>query len=79
MSNILIYDVIYTNTDETFYVLNKEHENSTKYISENLENTYLKLKNDGWSKCGKVNKTDNVLVDLFSKDGSYIAVWEENK
>lgn len=77
MNNIMIFDVLYTTTDETFYVLNKIHDNASKYYAETLEDVFNKLKQDKWEQCGKVNKSDGLLVDMFKKDENYIAVWEE--
>lgn len=77
MTKIMIADVLYTTTDETFYVLDKVHDNASKYYAETLENVFNKLKQDNWEQCGKVNKSDGLLVDMFVKDSNYIAVWEE--
>lgn len=78
MPKIVIADVLYTNTDETFYVLNRPHDNAAKYCAETLDETFENLKADGWNRCGKVNKNDGSLADMCS-DGkiNYIAVWEE--
>lgn len=78
MSKIKIADVLYTATDESYYVLNREHENTEKYQGETIDAVYKKIVADGWNRCGKVNKSDNSLVDLFSNlRNDYIAVWEE--
>lgn len=77
MTKIMIADVLYTVSDETFYVLNRTNENAPKYYAETLEAVFDKLRQDKWVKCGKVNKSDNSLADMFKKDENYIAVWEE--
>lgn len=78
MSKIIVADVLYTSTDETFYVLNRIHSNAEKYIAKTLDGTFTKLKADGWSRCGKVNRSNDLLVDMLSNSkGDYIAVWEE--
>ena len=77
MTKIMIFDVLYTTTDETFYVLNTPHHNASKYYAETLEDVFNKLMQDDWNQCGKVNKSDYSLADMFEKDGNYIAVWEE--
>jgi len=77
MSKIVIRNVSYTNTDETFYVLNSECEISGKYQTDTLEEALMKLQNDGWNKCGKVNRHDYSHVDMLKKDNHYIAVWLE--
>ena len=77
MPKIRIYEVNYTNTDETFYVTTKLYENAKKYEEETLEKVYRSLENDGWIKCGKVNRANEICVDMFNKDGVYIAVCEE--
>lgn len=73
----MIADVLYTKTDETFYVLNKVHNNASRYYAETLDDVFNKLKQDKWEQCGKVNKSDNLLADMFVKENNYIAVWEE--
>lgn len=77
MTKIMIADVLYSTTDETFYVLNKAHDNDFKYYAETLEDVFDKLKQDKWIQCGKVNRINNLLADMFKKDENYIAVWEE--
>jgi len=77
MAKIIIADVLYTATDETFYVLNRTHDNALKYIAETLEDTFYNLEADGWRKCGKVNKADSSIVDMLVNHNAYIAVWEE--
>lgn len=42
-----------------------------------MEKVYRSLENDGWIKCGKVNRANEICVDMFNKDGVYIAVCEE--
>jgi hypothetical protein len=78
MSKIIIADVLYTITDEMYYVLNREHENATKYQAETLDAVFEKLSADGWTRCGKVSKSDYSLADMLSNShNNYIAVWEE--
>jgi len=45
MTKIIIADVLYTTTDETFYVLNRIHENATKYVTVKQTVTYHKDSN----------------------------------
>jgi len=77
MSNIVIAKVLYTISDETFYVLNEPHDNASKYIAETLEDAFYNLKADGWYKCGKVNRAGFSQVDMLTNNTDYIAVWEE--
>lgn len=78
MSKIVIADVLYTHTDNTFYVLNQRHGDSKGALPESLEDAFDVLKTAGWSLGGKVHRGDNVLVDMMSDNyGNYIAVWEE--
>ncbi len=38
----------------------------------------IQLEFDGWCSCGKVNRHDGVIVDMFARgNDEYIAVWEE--
>ena len=78
MAKIIIADISYTTTDETFYVLNKSHDNAKKYAADTLENTFVNLQANGWNKCGKVNRSDGSPVDMLTNYNSYIAVWEEH-
>jgi len=78
MTKIIIADVLYTETDETFYVLNRSHDNASKYTAGTLEDTFYNLIADGWQKRGKVNRHDGSKVDMLKNDKDYIiAVWEE--
>ncbi|MCI8345397.1 MAG: hypothetical protein HFJ42_05495 [Clostridia bacterium] len=77
MNNIIIADVLYSTTDETFYVLNEVHDNASKYYAETLEDVFNKLKQDKWEQCGKVNRSNGLLANLFEKEQNYIAVLEE--
>jgi len=61
----MIADVLYTTTDETFYVLDNVHANASKYYAETLEDVFNKLKQDKWKQCGKVNKSDGI-TGIFS-------------
>ena len=77
LTKIMINDVLYTVSNETFYVLNRTNENAPKYYAETLGDVVDKIKQDEWKKCGKLNRSNGLLADLFEKDGNYIAVWEE--
>lgn len=78
MPKIVIADVLYIQTDNTFYVLNQRHGNSSGTLPRTLEEAFGRLKEAGWSLGGKVHRSDNVLVDMMSDNfGNYIAVWEE--
>lgn len=77
MTKIIISDILYTESDETFYVLEKIHSNAFKYYAKTLEDVFNKLKQDKWNQYGKVNKSDGSLADIFKRGNDYIAVWEE--
>lgn len=73
----MIADVLYSTTDETFYVLDRTYDNASKYYAETLEDVFSKLKQDSWKQCGKVNRSNGLLAHLFEKGRNYIAIWEE--
>ena len=62
---------MYTNTDETFYVLEREHKMPADYKAETLEEAVTYLKSDGWIRCGKVNKQDYSIVDMSPSHWAY--------
>lgn len=74
---IILADVHYSPTDETYYVLNGISRFADNYKTDTLYETFLVLKADGWSKCGKVQRWDYSPVDLFVRNNSQIAVWSE--
>lgn len=76
MNLVKISEVYFTMTDQTFYVLEKDHKDSIKYITDNLEQTRKLLKIDGWSPCAKVARNDGAIVDILNRDNEYIAIWE---
>lgn len=77
LSKVVIRDITYTKTDETFYVNTIDSELIKEFSSPVLEESLEKLKSVGWSLCGKVNRSDDVTVDMLIKDNQYIAVWED--
>lgn len=78
MKKIIIADVLYTNTDETFYVLNREYQKASLYSAETVDAVIQNLEKDNWHTCGKIKNKHNQLADLLSNDDcDYIAVWEE--
>ncbi len=77
-TNVIITDVIYTVTDETYYVLNRIHNNAKRYLADTIEEVFENLENDGWNKCGKIKNNDDKIVDMFEKDDNYITVWKDN-
>lgn len=76
-TKIIIADVLYTKTDETYYVLNGISRFANDYKTDTMRGTFLALQSDGWSKSGKVQRWDYTPVDLFERDNSLIAVWPE--
>lgn len=74
---IVIADVLYTMTDETYYVLDRVSSYNDIYRAESLEQAFMLLKADGWTRCGKVRRSDSVLVDMFQRNNENIAIWQE--
>ena len=78
MGKIVIANVHYTVTDETFYVLQSQLDGAEKYRRDTLEETISSLEAAGWSRCGKVNRWDGVHVDMMTEGNlNYIALWME--
>jgi|GEM_PF-7064084 len=77
MEKIIIADVLYTNTDETFYVRNCPYEQAEIYIADTLADTLDRLKADGWQPCGQIKTNDPAptLAQLLRKNNNYIAAW----
>ena len=76
-TKIVLADVYYTYTDETYYVLNGTSRYADNYKADTLREVFQALRADGWSKSGKVQRSDYSPVDLFERDGDKIAVWQE--
>jgi len=76
-TKIVLADVYYTYTDETYYVLNGTSRYADSYKADTLREAFQALRADGWSKSGKVQRSDYSPVDLFERDGDKIAVWQE--
>ena len=78
MEKIVIANVLYTATDETFYVLKSQFDDAEKYRKDTLEETIASLEASGWNRCGKVNRWDGVHVDMMTNGTlDYIALWSE--
>ena len=76
-TKIIMADVHYTSTDETYYVLNGTSRFRDDYKLYSLREAFSVLKADGWSKCGKVQRSDYTPVDMFVRNNDQIAVWQE--
>jgi hypothetical protein len=76
-SKVIIADVTYTVTDETYYVSSRASKYATRYSSESIEETEKLLKKDKWSYSGKVGKWDYSHVDMWSREDELIAIWEQ--
>lgn len=76
-NKIIIGDVMYTVTDETYYVLDRISKYADRYQAKSLWEAFNMLRTDGWVKCGKVQRSDDTPVDMFSRKGELIAVWKE--
>lgn len=75
---VVIANVLYTSTDETFYVLKGQFDGAENYIKDTLEETIAALEASGWRRCGKTNRWDGVHVDMMSNEKlDYIALWVE--
>lgn len=76
MQKVAIANVLYTSTDETFYVQNSIFESAEKYQANTLQQVISKLEADGWRLCGKVHRADETLVDMMTDgDQHYLALW----
>ena len=75
---IVIANVHYSPTDETYYVLNSLYEKADNYQADTLEHAINMLSRDGWTLCGKVQRSDcvNVTAMQNNKD-EMIALWQE--
>lgn len=75
---ILIANVLYTATDETYYVLNSPYEKADSYQADTLDAAIRMLEQDGWTRCGKVQRSDYVNVDAMTNSkNEMIAIWQE--
>ena len=78
MEKVVIANVYYTFTDETYYVLKSSFDDAANYTKDTLEETIASLEAAGWRRCGKVNRWDGVHVDMMHDEKmNYIALWAE--
>ena len=78
-ARIVVADVDYTPSDETFYVLKRQSQQSL-YLAESLAVVEEKLKADGWWNYGVVIRWDEVPVALWSlSNNEYLAVWDSKE
>lgn len=74
----IIHDVLFTESDETYYVLNHVSDYQDLYSAKNMDDLEKILLNDGWEKCcGGVIRWDEVNVDMWCRGKEYIAFWLE--
>lgn len=76
-TKIIIADIYYTVTDETYYVLNGLSRFANDYKVNSLREAFIALRADGWTKCGKVQRSDYAAVDMFQRNNDQIAIWPE--
>ena len=74
---IVIADVLYTQTDETFYVLKGKSKFAERYAAETIEECRRLLEQDGWSGSGSVSREPHEFVELWQRRSQYLAIWEE--
>ncbi len=74
---VVIADVLYCVTDETYYVLQRASVHNKKYNADSVWEAFKLLKEDGWAKCGKVQRSDYSVVDMLTRGDEYIAIWTE--
>ena len=77
MNLVKIVDVDFTQTDETYYVLNNNYVGAYEYITDNMEQSKKLLLADEWRCIGKIDRWDNVLVETYKKDDEIIAIWDD--
>lgn len=76
-TKIIIADVHSSVTDETYYVLNGLSRFANDYKVNSLREAFIALRNDGWSNCGKVQRSDDTAVNMFQRNNDQIAIWSE--
>ena len=74
---IILAVVLYTITDETYYILNGPSRYADNYKANTLWEAFHLLKADGWEKCGKIRRSDNSLADMLVRKNEYAAIWKE--
>lgn len=74
---IVIADVLYTETDETFYVLKGKSKFAERYVAETTEKCRRLLEQDGWSGGDSVCREPHKFVELWQRRSEYLAIWEE--
>jgi hypothetical protein len=54
-------------------------DSADRFEAMTLDDTIKSFEQHGWTKCGKVNRSDGKCVDMMS-DGhlNYIAIWQED-
>ena len=76
MEKIVVANVLYTTTDETFYISKSQLDGAENYIKDTLDETIASLETAGWNRCGKVSRWDGVHVDMMTNGKlDYIALW----
>jgi len=75
MNKIVIADIIYTNSDETYYVgISRTYQE--QYACRTLEETQKKLIEIGFHESHKIERSDGVMVNTWSFGELIFAVWD---
>ena len=80
---LFIAPVSYTITDETFWTDETEWEEASRFRADTPEMSKRLLQQDGWRPCGKTNRYNYDIVDMWTRDVDHkygrlewLATWE---
>lgn len=74
-ARFVVADVLFTASDETFYVLNSR-DRQALYLADSVDELTDKLERDGWSRSGQIGRWDGAAVALWSRGNDYVATWD---
>jgi hypothetical protein len=75
VEKVHIKEVIYTRSDETYYVSSSDSKDAFKYMTHSLQTKLKLMEDDGWSGCGGVQLPDYTVVKMYGKDDELVAIW----
>jgi hypothetical protein len=76
---VVVRDVIFTVTDETYYVSATGSNFTGLYSTSSIQQTEKLLLADGWRSVGPVVRYDNVAVDMWSRKSELLSIWPRSK
>lgn len=70
-----VYEVYRSKVDESFFVTNSVHRDSHQLRCASIELLKVRMRDDGWTHHGICFRWDDKPVDMWERNGEFVAAW----